>query len=62
MERFSLFIGNLGKMAKLSFPYFILVSKRKIEGWEEREQQNDHKSEEMDIILFSVCPGCQHNA
>lgn len=62
MQTFSLSMESVGKMAKLSFLCFILVSEKKIEGWEEREQQNDHKSEVTDIILLSVCSGSQHNA
>lgn len=41
-------------MAKLSLFVLFLVSDKLTGGWKERENQNDYKSEVMNITLFYV--------
>ena len=47
-------IECLGRMAKLSLFVLFLVSDKLTEGWKERENQNDYKSEVMNITLLYV--------
>lgn len=53
---FPLYIKVL--MEWLSYPFLVLLllSDRLIKEWKQSEHQNDHKSEIMNIIFFSVCP------
>ena len=44
----------LGRMAKLSLFVLFLVSDKLTEGWKESENQNDYKSEVMNVTLLYV--------
>lgn len=44
----------LGRMARLSLFVSFLVSDKLTKGWKESKNQNDYKSEVMNVTLFHV--------